>query len=50
MRIGDKTIVEIQRKFFDMLRSRNINVEFEEATNANEVFTKIAKLAESEAK
>lgn len=50
MRVDDTAIIDIQRKFFDMLRSQDINVEFEEATRAEDVFTKIIKLTECETK
>lgn len=46
MRVGDKTIVEVQREFFNMLRTKNVNVEFEEATNAQAVYSKINTLIE----
>lgn len=46
MRIDDQAIVEVQRKFFDKLRSQSVNVEFEEVTNAQAVYTKINALIE----
>lgn len=49
MRVGDQTIVEVQRKFFGMLRTQDVNVEFEEATNAQTVYSKINSLIESKA-
>ncbi len=41
MRVGDQVILDAQRKFFDMLRRQNINVEFAEATSAPAVFSTI---------
>jgi type III restriction enzyme len=49
MRVGDQTIVEVQRKFFDMLRSQAVNVEFAEATNVQAVYSKINALIEGKA-
>lgn len=42
MREGDKRIVEIQKKFFEQLKHQNI--EYEEATNARQVYSAIKKL------
>lgn len=44
MRIGDQSIIEIQKKFFDNLKEHE--VEFEEATSAQQVYATIRKLAE----
>jgi len=44
MRIGDQSIIEIQKKFFDSLKEHS--VEFEEATSAQQVYSTIRKLAE----
>ncbi|EBP4365148.1 type III restriction-modification system endonuclease [Salmonella enterica] len=46
MRVGDQVILDAQRKFFDMLRRQNINVEFAEATSAPAVFSTINGLIE----
>lgn len=43
MREGDKRIVEIQKKFFEQLK--HLNIEYEEATNARQVYSAIKKLA-----
>lgn len=48
MRIGDQSIVEVQRKFFEMLHSQAVNVEFAEATNALAVYAKINALIRGE--
>lgn len=42
MRLEDQRIVDIQRKFFDALKEHQI--EYEEATNAQQVYSKIRKL------
>lgn len=44
MRIEDQRIIEIQKKFFESLKEHHI--EFEEATSAKQVYSKIRKLAE----
>lgn len=44
MRIGDQQIINIQKKFFEMLKEHNI--EFEEATSARQVYSAIRNLAE----
>ncbi|ELN83507.1 type III restriction-modification system StyLTI enzyme res [Salmonella enterica subsp. enterica serovar Enteritidis str. 22558] len=49
MRVGDQVILDAQRKFFDMLRRQNINVEFAEATSAPAVFSTINGLIEGKA-
>jgi type III restriction enzyme len=41
MRVGDQAIVEVQRKFFEMLKEQAVNVEFAEATSAQAVYEKI---------
>ncbi|WP_432702541.1 type III restriction-modification system endonuclease [Lysinibacillus sphaericus] len=43
MREEDKRIVEIQKKFFEQLKL--LNIEYEEATNARQVYSAINKLA-----
>lgn len=43
MRIGDQQIIDIQRKFFETLQENNI--EFEEATSAEQVYSAIRKLS-----
>jgi type III restriction enzyme len=49
MRVGDKATVDVQRNFFQMLRDRQINVEFAEATRAQDVYSKINALLDGEA-
>ncbi len=49
MRVGDQAIVEVQRKFFDMLKQQALNVEFAEATSAQAVYEKINGLIEGKA-
>ena len=44
MRVGDRVILEAQRKFFEMLRNNAVNVEFAEATTAQAVYEKINTL------
>ncbi|WP_416825194.1 type III restriction-modification system endonuclease [Ectobacillus polymachus] len=46
MRVEDQRIIEIQKKFFDTLKEHH--VEFEEATSAQQVYSMIRKLSESE--
>lgn len=43
MREEDRRIVEIQKKFFEQLKE--LNIEYEEATNARQVYSAIKKLA-----
>lgn len=44
MRIEDQRIIEIQKKFFNLLKEHR--VEFEEATSAQQVYSMIKKLSE----
>lgn len=41
MRVGDQALVDMQRKFFAMLKHEAVNVEFAEATSAQAVYEKI---------
>lgn len=43
MRLEDQRLVAIQKKFFDTLKEHH--VEFEEATSAQQVYSRIRKLA-----
>lgn len=46
MRIGDKSIGEIQKNFFDTLN--NLNIKYQLATSAQDVYNEIKKLDDSE--
>lgn len=47
MRESDKTILEIQKKFFGMLKQQGIAVEYTEATKPQDVYNKIKELIET---
>lgn len=44
MRVNDEKILKIQRKFFETMRKNGIEVEYKEASTADEVYTKLREI------